>query len=367
MADILFVTWDGGGNVPPAVEVGTQLRDRGHTVRFLGHARLADRFTQAGLRFSAFEQARRFDSTVSNSPVEMIAMFGDRAMGRDVLDELERAPADVVVVDCLLLGVMDVIAEGGQEYVALEHLYDEYLMKSWLRGPIGLGLRAKRIHSLRLLDQAQIRLVACSRELDPGADKALERTNVVYTGPAVTGAPADPVEPTVLVSLSTFNFAGQAKALQNILTALEGLPVRAIVTTGPSIDAGDLVVPANAELHRWLPHAEVMPQVSLVIGHGGHATTMQALGHDLPLIVMPMHPLLDQPMVGKSVEQAGAGRLLKKKSSPATIRAAIEEQLSDPRFRVGAARLGADIRESRGATTAADRVLSLVRNGAARP
>ena len=38
MADILFVTWDGGGNVPPAVGIAAELRRRGHGVRFVGHA-----------------------------------------------------------------------------------------------------------------------------------------------------------------------------------------------------------------------------------------------------------------------------------------------------------------------------------------
>ena len=38
MADILFVTWDGGGNVPPAAGHRRELQARGHAVRFLGHA-----------------------------------------------------------------------------------------------------------------------------------------------------------------------------------------------------------------------------------------------------------------------------------------------------------------------------------------
>ena len=30
MADILFVTWDGGGNVPPALGIAGELVSRGH-------------------------------------------------------------------------------------------------------------------------------------------------------------------------------------------------------------------------------------------------------------------------------------------------------------------------------------------------
>jgi low temperature requirement protein LtrA len=42
---------------------------------------------------------------------------------------------------------------------------------------------------------------------------------------------------------------------------------------------------------------------------------MQALAHDLPVAVMPMHRMLDQRMVGQSLERAGAGRLVSKRSS----------------------------------------------------
>ncbi len=63
MADILFVTWDGGGNVPPAVGIAEELKTRGHRVRFLGHPRQAPAFAERGLEFSGFPTARPFDST----------------------------------------------------------------------------------------------------------------------------------------------------------------------------------------------------------------------------------------------------------------------------------------------------------------
>lgn len=35
LASILFVTWDGGGNLPPALGSAAELRDRGEQVRYL--------------------------------------------------------------------------------------------------------------------------------------------------------------------------------------------------------------------------------------------------------------------------------------------------------------------------------------------
>jgi MGT family glycosyltransferase len=190
---------------------------------------------------------------------------------------------------------------------------------------------------------------------------------VEHVGPVVPFGERVPGDPAVLVSLSTFRFPKMQECLQTVLDATAGLDARVVVTTGPVIDPASLRTAANHEVHRFVPHAELMPQMSLVVGHGGHATTMQALAHDLPLVVMPMHPLLDQPMVGRTVEAAGAGRAVSKKVDAATLRQVVEELLADGPHRAAAARLGAQIRAMPGAAHAADRIEALVRNGAAVP
>ena len=77
----------------------------------------------------------------------------------------------------------------------------------------------------------------------------------------------------VLLSLSTVWFPGQQESMQRVLDALGGLPLRVTATMGESIATGSLRVPDNVEVRAFVPHAELMPDVSLVIGHGGHATT----------------------------------------------------------------------------------------------
>jgi UDP:flavonoid glycosyltransferase YjiC (YdhE family) len=137
-----------------------------------------------------------------------------------------------------------------------------------------------------------------------------------------------------------------------------------VVTTGPVIEASTLRVPANAVMHEYVDHDLLMPEATLVIGHGGHATTMRALAHDLPLLVMPMHPMLDQPIVGQVIQEAGAGRTLPQEAQANEIRPVVEELLAPGPHRTAAARLGVLIRDSRGAETAADQILAVDRNGA---
>ncbi len=356
--NVLFVTWDGGGNVPPALGIATELHRRGHRVRVMGHPVQQAHVTGAGLDFTAFDTARPFTATDDSTPLDYVGVFGDRAMGRDVVEELRREPAGLVVVDCILFGAMQAVATAGVPYVVLEHMYDAYLVRRWLRGPMGLGMAVKRIPARRLLSTAAARLVACSAELDPAAGGS-QPGNVHYTGPVVAGVSAAPGEPTVLVSLSTVNFPGQARAMQNILDALGTMEVRGIATVGPSIGTENLTAPSNVELHGFVPHSELLPTVSMVIGHGGHATTMAALAHDLPVLVMPMHPMLDQKMVGRSLVDAGAGRLLSKTAKPAAIREAVTDLMGNDRYRAAAARLGAHIRAASGASAGADLIESI--------
>lgn len=360
MAEILFVTWDGGGNLPPALGIGAELAARGHRVRFLGHTGQQQQVAGAGFDFTAFPTARRFSAAAPGTPVDSVHVFGDRAMGADVVQELRSRPADLLVVDCLLFGAMEAARREGVPYVVLEHLYDAYLRGGLLRGPVGLGLRLKRFRPVDLLDGAQMCLVASLPELDPVRRRA---ANVVHTGPVVTGTSAAPEEPTVLVSLSTYAFRGQQQVLQHVVDGLAGLPVRTVVTTGPQVDPESLRAPASTEVHAYVPHPQLMPRASMVVGHGGHATTMVALAHDLPLLVLPLHPFLDQPMVGRSVRDAGAGRVLGKRSSPDRIRQAAEQLLGAGPHRAAAAQLGARIREGRGPAAAADRLEGLVGSG----
>ncbi|MDX6357032.1 MAG: hypothetical protein QOH37_86 [Nocardioidaceae bacterium] len=362
MAEILFVTWDGGGNVPPALGIAAELQSRGHGVRVLGHASQQDSLAVAGYEVAPARQAREFSALDTNSPLALVSMFGDRGLGRDVLDALADRPAEVVVVDCLLFGVMAELREAGTPYVVLEHLYDAYLTDGWMKGPMGQGMRLKRLHPTRSLAEARLRLVASLPTLDPAG--AGRRHNLAYVGPVVPFSARAEADPMVLVSLSTFRFPKMAQCLQTILDACAGLDARVVVTTGPVVDPAELRVPANAEVHRFVPHAELMPGASLVIGHGGHGTTMQALAHDVPLVLMPMHPMLDQPMVARSVEAAGAGRVVPKKAAAADLTPVIAALLADGPHRAAAARLGAEIRSMPGARNAADRIESLLKDGA---
>ncbi|GED96090.1 glycosyltransferase [Gordonia crocea] len=353
MSRILFLTWDGGGNLPPAVGVAHVLRRHGHDVAFLGHRRQADYFAREGLRFSAYPTAHDFDVAHPNAPWGVLKVFTDRALGRDAVARAGADPWDLVVVDCYLFGAMAALREAGIAYVTFEHTFDGYL-RSAAHGPLGMMVRLRGLSPLALIDAGRSVITPTLPSLDAG-----HAAHVRHTGPVVSGSPATPAEPTVLISLSTVGFSALTRTWQRVLDAVADLPARVIMTTGPSLDTAALRVPDAVEVHPWLAHSEVMPEVSVVLTHGGHATAMVALAHDLPMLVLPVDAKTDQPTIGATLSRSGAAITLSRRSPASRIRAALETLLADGPHRDAAARLGADIRAMRGAETAAAHLESL--------
>jgi UDP:flavonoid glycosyltransferase YjiC (YdhE family) len=360
MADILFVTWDGGGAVPPALGIARELQARGHAVRFLGHEIQAEELLAQGMEVVPAEDARPFSGRGPNSVPALMAAFGDRGMGRDLLRAVAERPADLVVVDCFMFGALDAARRAGLPYLVLEHTFDDYYERVCLRGPLGLSLRLRRLAPRRAVESARLRLVTSVPELDPAG----AAPHLTHVGPVVDVAPREPAGPTVLVSLSTFGYRGMQQVLQNILDATHGLDARIVVTTGPLIDPDALRHAGQVEVHRFVPHVQLMPAATMLVGHGGHGTTMQALAHDLPVLVLPMDGKSDQPGVGRAVARSGAGLVASRQAGPGELAPLISRLLGDGPHRAAAARLGAAIRAMPGAANGADRIEQAVTDGA---
>lgn len=364
MSRILFATWDGGGNVPPALEMAKALRRRGDEVRFLGHAEQRETIVNAGFPFEPYSKHGIWAKSERHSGLRgalgFLGVLTSRSVGDDLLASAKNSPVDLVVIDFVLFGALRAAQRSGLRNVVLVHSLYDAVLRTMIDGAPGWVARLAGYRPRQLFASADLVLVPTVRELDrpPRQGGPIAAT---YTGPAepevaASAQPEVATDPTVLVSLSTTYIGGQAAILQKILDSLAQERVRLIVTSGPSVDPEELSAPANAEIHRYLSHAEVMPSASLVIGHGGHSTTMRALSHGLPLLILPMSPLFDQVIIAEAVQEHGVGLMLGKDAAPADIRTAVAALLADTRYRREAERLATGIRDARGAETAADEV-----------
>jgi UDP:flavonoid glycosyltransferase YjiC (YdhE family) len=361
----LFVTWDGGGNLPPALGIAAALVTRGHSVRFLGHRRQRDQVEALGFRFAHFEHAPDYDATVAITEAELIPFLFDHIvfeplMADDVAANLAEEPADCVVVDCMLTAPLAFATAKHIPTAVLVHtlhrFFDGWDIPSMPGGARlatlrkALGLDAVRTLHAAWLDADRV-LVTSAASLDPAPAAPPPRT--VHVGPVGAPAPVsawDPAwvpdgdGPLVLVSLSTTSM-GQENLLNRICEALAPLPVRAVVTTGAGVDLSRVHLGANAVRHDYLDHSAVLGRAALVVCHGGHGTVGAAMLNGVPMVCIPLGR--DQPMVAAAVAAAGIGVALPGDVGVQAIRDAVTGLLADGRVAMRA-------RDVAGAIRAAD-------------
>ncbi|MFG1372351.1 nucleotide disphospho-sugar-binding domain-containing protein [Xanthobacter oligotrophicus] len=89
-------------------------------------------------------------------------------------------------------------------------------------------------------------------------------------------------------------------------------------------------------------HEAILPRATLAITHGGHGTTLRALRHGVPLLVLPMGR--DQNENAARVEYRGAGLRLDPASDAVTIAATICRLIDQPAFAQNARRIADALR-----------------------
>jgi len=363
----LFVVWDGGGNVPPALSLGHRLAGRGHRVRVLAPPTLESRIRALGLEHRPFLIGTSPDPgpgrSLDDLPPELLGeLFFGLPAGKDVAAEIERDRPDVLVVDVMLVSALAAAEASGVPTVALVHTLYSFLdgFDGMVSGALGLVNPARAELGVAPLDPAAGSLVSqlldrCALVLAATAS-ALDRPtrpvgpNVRFIGlqpdpPIADGPPLELPSggPLVLVSLST-TYQHQESVLGAILGALGGLPVEAVVTLGLELDADQLPSPPpNCILRRWVPHAALLPEARVVVTHAGHGTVIAALTQGVPLVCIPMGR--DQGGNAERVAADGCGVVLAATAGPDEVADAIREVLTDSAYRDAAGRMAAAIRD----------------------
>jgi MGT family glycosyltransferase len=402
------------GNAPPQLAVMRRLVEEGHEVRALAHEAARHRIEATGAQVVPFRRmypdmdlSRPETDPVKDwgakSPIAAAVRMRDRGIvapmpdaaadARELIDEWS---PDVVLFDWLLLGIPVVAEAAGIPSMALVHC--PYPVPTRGAPPLGSGLEPARSAPGRLreavlrtgtqrfykqvtravndirrpLGLPRLRrwgdqLVGCHRvfvltapELDFASRADLPAT-VEYAGPAfepLTGEWRSPwhaenSDPLVVLSFST-SFMDQGDMAQRTLDAVEGLPVRALLTAGPALDASQLRIPGNARVAAFVPHGAVLPRAALVVTHAGWGTVNAALAEGVPLVCLPDGR--DQPDNAARVTAAGAGIALSRTASADELREGITQALSSPALKRGAAAMQAALSKRDGAATVAEAV-----------
>lgn len=387
----LFVIGEGGGNVPPQLGLARSLVSRGHDVRVLTEPCVEEDVRATRASYVSFTKAphrtdrsresdfvRDFDA---KTPIGTLAAFRDRvifgparAYAEDTMAEIERWHPHVVAPDWIRTGAAVAGEAAGVPTTLLVH--GNNLLPEPGKPPPGFGfLPAKSTLGWardRLFERIFLRLFnkglpalndarrACglqplahvlehfkrpvrflclySEAFDLPADQ--HPANLRYVGPVLEEPawtepwtspwPMDDRRPLVVISMST-TFMRQERLLRRCIDAVSSMPVRALVTVGPTLDPAAFHGAENVVVVQSAPHDQVFRHADAVISHAGMGTVTRALANGLPLVCAPMGR--DQGDIAARVRWHDAGVRVGRNASAAKIRTSLQRVLGDPSLR----------------------------------
>ncbi|MEV6562067.1 nucleotide disphospho-sugar-binding domain-containing protein [Nocardia sp. NPDC051756] len=385
------------GHVTPMLAVAADLQRRGHQVRLLTGARFRESAVAQGIPFSALATdaaVTRAESPRSGAPgmvrrwrtgrAELRTGFLDPIAGqfRALTAELARTEFDAVFVDVMFTGAVPLLLAGTPRPPVLACGVVPLMLSSADTPPFGMAWhpRAGRDYTAMhdvvrhvLFRGGQRRLDAILRELGLGpapcspldwpvlADRLLQFTvpefeyprrdlpsSVVFTGPipidrAGARLPSwwnelSTARTVVHVTQGTWDNGDLDQLIRPTLAALRGRSELAVVACTGGSAAALGPIPANAYVTDFVPYADLLPRVDVMITNGGYGGVQQALRHGVPLIVAG--DTADKPEIAARVAYTGAGiDLGTARPGPAALAAAVDQVSSNGEFRSAAAGL----------------------------
>ncbi len=418
----LFACWPFVGHIRPFLSVATALKSRGHDVAFYTDSSVDTIVEAEGFPIFPFERVRKDcwnrvhagESRVGGGKQSLMVglrAFQDWLVGTipeqvtDLEAILEQWQPDVVVTETAMWGPILVLWERQQRPVAILSTLLGCLVPGrdtppaglppprtpgarLLSGTASLAMDLLAIPLRRRVDRIRARYglppLGCSvnaftgrlplylignvPELDYNRQDLPQ--SVHYVGPCLWERPVGdrsawldelPTDrPWVHVTEGTSHYQDPF-LLRSAVQGLGGLPVEAILTTGPERDPSTLDLgprTANIRVARWANHHELLPRCSALVTTGGAGTVMATLRAGVPLVVVPT--TWDKPDNAWRVVEAGVGvRLTPRACTPDGLRAAVERVLAEPHFRANARRLAERLAAAPGPGGAAELLATL--------
>jgi MGT family glycosyltransferase len=413
----LFAPFPATGHVNPGLPIARELVARGHDVRWYTTPRFRRAVEAAGATYVPYRHAFRIDEeTLSQQfprrpqaggirqlQFDIKHIFIDTIPGmlRDLEEELDARPADVVVGDNSAPALS--LLRERRPILWAAYGVSVLMMSSRDTAPFGLGLlpsttrlgrlrnriltaltdtlifRPSAKHSTRIrlehgLPPSPHSLFDFAREADiylHGSSPSFEypRTdlapNVRFIGATVPQPPAGWTPPTwwpelrsgrrvVLVTQGTIN-NDYDQLIRPAIRALAKQHVLVVVTTGSrNPEAVEIdPLPDNVRVERFLPYRELMPHVDLLLTNGGYGSVQIALAHGVPVVAIGKTE--EKPEIANRVAWSGVGVGLKVRvPAEEQIRAAVTEVLSNPSYTARAETFRAEMSGMDAASRAAE-------------
>jgi UDP:flavonoid glycosyltransferase YjiC (YdhE family) len=356
--DVLIVSWAGGGNLPPLLAAGRLLAARDYRVWVLTSAATRQPAMDAGFDVVSYQRGPdpETETAFEQQAAQMMALAAGLEIALDVRDVLAELRPKLVVVDCMLPAGIAAGESTGTPTASLVHfpfgLARTQLLRdsgAWTTDRAQLDITRNRLgldptkSDLAAWESADLLLVTVPKWFDQATEYPAK---VVHAGPlgVIRGtqqAATRHKRPRILLSFSTTVMQGQIELIGRVCDALAGQAVDAVLTLGPAVSADVIDAPHNIERVLYADHDQLLPNTDAVITHGGLGTTLRALAHGKPLLLLPLGR--DQHFNAGRVVELGAGVSVPVESSPETIASALVELVAQPQYGEAAQRAAAAI------------------------
>jgi UDP:flavonoid glycosyltransferase YjiC (YdhE family) len=398
------------GHVGPISGLVAELVSRGHQVRVYTSSRYRQRFVDLGATVVTWSAAQDFDEDnlgdafpLARRPglLRVLALVRQGFIGtapgqaRDLGQELDREPADILVADSMSFGGVLTSELRGLPWALLNVLPFNQNLESGAagfqvkpaRGALGrlrdrllrLAYRAVSYPFKRAYNQARAE-IGLPRDRRPYGSVLFSDWLVLATGCASldvprpdlpkqvhfvgrlepagaqlpSGAGDGTTRPLVVVTQGTHEVE-PTDLIEPTLKGLADLDVEVIATSGHRgrTDVG-VAPPANARVVDLIDFASVLPKAAVFVTNGGWGGVLASLAAGVPLVVAPGRAA-DKPEIAARVARSGAGiNLRKRRPKPGVIADAVRQMLANPSYRERARQIGSELDQLGGAGAAAD-------------
>lgn len=380
------------GHVNPLLAVARLLAGRGDEVVMISAPAFGPKIEAAGLRFVPYDDAgsaEYLEPGLPPGPERWTHEFQRRFLDpmpvqAALLRELiERERPDAIVAGSMFLGVLPLLLDS-KPRPPIVVLNVSFLFLDRPDGaPVGLGLPPARdaaertryaalkagldasfVNPVRAYADARLAELG-SRPLPASLTQSIVTLPDAFLQPSVPGfeydygtlpdafrfvgllpsarasvplpdwwAELDSKKPIVLVTQGTLANGDFGELVEPTLTALaerDDLTVLA-TTGGKPVEAIRVALPANARVATFLPFADVLPAIDLLVTNGGYGSVSQALAAGVPIVSAGLTE--DKAEVAARIGWSGVGiDLATNAPSVAALREAVRTVLSDPGYR----------------------------------
>jgi UDP:flavonoid glycosyltransferase YjiC (YdhE family) len=351
---LLFTTTGHAGHVLPMVPLARACMRAGHEVRVAAPRSRGTVVERAGLSFWPFDDPPEDEVWSLYEPTGTMAPeAANTVVIGDIFGRLATGAAQPGLLAAAEAWRPDAIVRESYEFASV--LVAERLGIPHVRVATGLASTEDwLLHHAAARVELPLDRIRASPYLSltpPGLDDGPASCRFRETAAAGVAREGEP-----LVYVTFGSVAGGMPLFPALYTAaleaLADVPARVLMTIGEHGDPAALgTLPANVRVERWVPQAEVLAHAAAVVCHGGYGTTVGALVHGVPPVVLPV--FADQGRNARRVAEIGAGIALPQPRSilaatdpgaVAGLGAAVRRVLEQPAYRSAAGGVAAWVR-----------------------